>query len=184
MWRLGLWTRQRRLFRPISTPSFSHDFHTCRVAEGIPKPHGTRSRNTLTDHRTRNNTEAKSATASPQNPLIKTAHQNRSQPQSVRPPRRPSCDQARDYPTKPYAVPADPSDVSAASGFGDVALCYPGDEAHPHYPGPSASRNRVYWSGKFGGKTKYHWSRSEGIPTPLPLRDEEELYAPVGLSRL
>ena len=55
-------------------------------------------------------------------------------------------------------MPLDPADIAGVAGFtaksgGGIALCYPGDEAPPLFPGPEASRNRMYFEGKMGGHT-------------------------------
>lgn len=95
----------------------------------------------------------------------------------------------REYPIKPYPV-AIPSEersalvkrhdaskaVSDSKNEGKTpptfALCFPGDDAHPVFPGAQGARHRLLMVGALGGRMAYELCRE---PAPeLPLREAQE----------
>lgn len=80
----------------------------------------------------------------------------------------------RDYPIKPYPVALQKEEQEAMlkrHGKSDdspvFSLCYPGDEAHPVFPGKPNSRHRMLMIGKLGGHLLYELQRDESIAVPL-----------------
>ena len=69
-------------------------------------------------------------------------------------------------------------------GF-ERALCYPGDEQHPVFPGPAAARHRMVMAGKFGSKMRYGLRMSDDEQFQLPLDEAASAYGwPVVLAKL
>jgi len=92
----------------------------------------------------------------------------------------------RDHPIKPYpaaledreraellqrhagdhGVQADAKTGTPPAAF---ALCYPGDEAHPIFPGPNGARHRMLMVGAFGGRMRFELQRDSAASWKLPL---------------
>eukprot|EP00933_Yihiella_yeosuensis_P028453 TRINITY_DN22269_c0_g1_i1.p1 TRINITY_DN22269_c0_g1~~TRINITY_DN22269_c0_g1_i1.p1 ORF type:complete len:402 (-),score=95.35 TRINITY_DN22269_c0_g1_i1:223-1290(-) len=81
----------------------------------------------------------------------------------------------RDYPIKPHPMKLDKSEEAKIRLESDldvdlplVALAYPGDEAHPIFPGAVGSRHRMIAAGQFpAGVKQYKLERSQNIQLPL-----------------
>jgi len=95
----------------------------------------------------------------------------------------------REYPIKPYPVALPRTEQAAllqrqrgsgaakAASAGSkeptaFALCFPGDEAHPVFPGPEGARHRLLMVGVFGGPTAFELQR-DTMPQ-LPLREAQQ----------
>ena len=61
----------------------------------------------------------------------------------------------RDYPIQPYTAELEPAD--RAAGF-EAALCFPGDDAHPVFPGPAGARHRMVMAVRSTGTPTQHAS--------------------------
>lgn len=93
----------------------------------------------------------------------------------------PSRQLQRDYPIKPYLVALSKDEQAAflrckgrdpATNKEPVfSLCYPGDEAHPVFPGPRGTRHRMLMCGTFGGKLQFELQRDS---VPLPLKEARQ----------
>lgn len=79
----------------------------------------------------------------------------------------------RDHPIKPYLVPLTEEERSAflrrqGEEDGNVfSLCFPGDEAHPVFPGPASARHRMLMVGQFGRRMKMELERRGEVSLPI-----------------
>lgn len=87
----------------------------------------------------------------------------------------------REYPIKPYPVLLTEAETEALlarhgkdSSMKDqvFSMCYPGDEAHPVFPGPAGTRHRLLMIGTLGGRLFYELQRdAPALPLKEALRD-------------
>lgn len=90
----------------------------------------------------------------------------------------------RDYPIKPYPIQLGAEEKArllqqeAAGAAGGskpppvFAMAFPGDEAHPVFPGAMGDRHRVLVAGVFGQRASFELQRRG--PAKLPLRETRE----------